>query len=106
MKVSRRCPEPNAAARAKSPLLNSIYLCREEISTGDIPSSASADWAIAPDAGRCSELVQYVGLDKLRFAGGVTGEGAVAQDQAIRMLVGMATDHFGTAQTLLMEQMK
>ncbi len=60
----------------------------------------------APDAVRYSELVSYVGLDKLPFVGGVPGEGDVDQDQAIRMLLGTATDHFGAAQTLLMEQMR
>ncbi len=60
----------------------------------------------APDAVRYSELVEYVGLENLPFVGGVPGEGDVDSDQAVRKLMGMATDHFGTAQYLLLDQMR
>ncbi len=60
----------------------------------------------APDAVRYPELVEYVGLDKLPFVGGVSGEGDVNQDQVIRILWGMATDHWGSAQYLWVEAMR
>ncbi len=60
----------------------------------------------APDAVRYPELVDYVGLDQLPFKGGTPGEGDVDQDQVIRLLMYLATDHFGAAQTLLLDQMQ
>jgi hypothetical protein len=60
----------------------------------------------APDAVRYAELVEYVGLDKLPFVGGVPGEGDVDQDQVIRILWGMATDHFTGVQALLLDEMR
>ncbi len=60
----------------------------------------------APDAVRYAQLVEYVGLDKLPFVGGVPGQGDVDQDQVIRMLLSMATDHFTAAQDLLFQDMR
>ncbi len=60
----------------------------------------------APDAVRYPELVEYVGLDKLPFVGGVPGEGDVEQNRVIGILWGMATDHFGLAQDLVLDAMQ
>ncbi len=60
----------------------------------------------APDAVRYAALVEYVGLEKLPFVGGVPGEGDVDADQAIRLLLSMATDHWGKAQDLLIATMQ
>ena len=56
----------------------------------------------APDAVRYTELVEYVGLDKLPFVSGVPGEGDVDQDQVVRMLWGTATDDFSYAESILL----
>jgi len=60
----------------------------------------------APDAVRYPELVEYVGLDKLPFTGGVPGEGEVDQDHVIRILLARAMDHFTAAQDLVLNEMK
>jgi hypothetical protein len=60
----------------------------------------------APDAVRYSELVDYVGVEKLPFVGGVPGAGEVEQDQVIGILLGMATEHFSAAQALLIGEMQ
>ncbi len=60
----------------------------------------------APDAVRYRELVDYVGLDKLPFVSGVPGEGDVDQDHVIRILWGMAADHFMAAQDLMLNEMQ
>ncbi len=60
----------------------------------------------APDAVRYSQLVEYVGLDKLPFVGGVPGEGDVDQNKVIGILWGMATEHFGLAQDSVLRGMR
>jgi hypothetical protein len=60
----------------------------------------------APDAGRYAALVEYVGLEKLPFAGGVPGQGDVDSDQAIRMLLSMAVDRWGAAEYLLVDEIR
>ena len=60
----------------------------------------------APDAVRYAELVQYVGLDKLPFVSGVPGQGDVDAEQAIRLLLSTATEHWGKAQGLLIQKMQ
>ncbi len=60
----------------------------------------------APDAVRYPELVDYVGLDKLPFVGGVPGEGDVEQLPVITILMGMGCDYFGLAQDQLLEAMR
>jgi hypothetical protein len=60
----------------------------------------------APDAVRYPELVEYVGLDKLPFVGGVPGEGPVDPDQVIRILLYQAMEHFGRAQDVLLAAMR
>ena len=60
----------------------------------------------APDAVRYPELVEYVGLDKLPFTGGVPAEGPVDQELVIRMLLYLAMEHFGLAQDVLLAAMR
>jgi hypothetical protein len=58
-----------------------------------------------PDAVRYAELVSYVGLEQLPVIDSGSGR-YVDQDQVIRILLDLATEHFNAAQSLLLAEMR
>jgi hypothetical protein len=59
----------------------------------------------APDAGRYAELVSYVGLEQLPMVGS-GAESTVDQEEVIRILLDLATDHFEAAKAVLIADIR